>query len=66
MKYTGSQDQSAMRLRSQYMSAESTGMNTFFLIVDCGHEFYVSVLLLRHSLDHKACVHHGKTSLYHK
>ena len=66
MKYTGSQVQSAMRLWLQYNSAESTGMNRVFLIVDCAREFYVRVFLLRHSLIHKACMHHGKTSPNHK
>ena len=40
-------------------------MNTVFVFVECGREFYAKAHLLRHILVHKACKYCGKTS-HHK
>ena len=40
-------------------------MNTVFVCVECGREFYAKAHLLRHTLVHKACKYCGKTS-HHK
>ena len=37
-------------------------MNSVFVCVDCGREFYAKAHLLRHSLVHKASKHGDKTS----
>ena len=37
-------------------------MNSVFVCVDCGREFYAKAHLLRHSLVHKASKHDDKTS----
>ena len=41
-------------------------MNSVFVCVDCGREFYVKAHLPRNTLVHKACKYCGKTSPHHK
>ena len=41
-------------------------MNSVFVCVDNGQEFYVKAHLLRHTLVHKACKYCGKTSPHRK
>ena len=65
---TESEEEATVSDSSTSLASDSSvcTVNSVFVCVECGQNFYTKAYLLHHSLVHKACRHCGNTSSHHQ